>query len=115
MVKSFQDDYEEVEVFLEYFARTWLGSMNTRTWERRSPLFAHSLWSKYQAVVEVDVLTRNAAEGYNHALSISLPKRVWALVKQLRKEKSSINSKLHDLVLGPENNQATAPNISSNI
>ena len=117
MVKSFQDDYEEVEVFLEYFARTWLGSMNTRTWERRSPLFAHSLWSKYQAVLEEDVLTSNAAEGFNHALSTSLPKNasVWALVEQLRMEESSINRKLHDAVLGPENNQASAPNISRNV
>ena len=118
LVKGFQDDKEEVEVFPEYFERTWLGSMNTRTWEQRSPLFTHSLWSKYQAVVEEDVLTSNAAEGYNHSLSTSiLPKNasVWALVEQLRTEESSINRKLHDAVLGPENNQATAPNTSRNI
>ena len=43
LVKGFQDDLEEVEVFLKYFERTWLGSMNTRTWERRSSMFTHSL------------------------------------------------------------------------
>jgi hypothetical protein len=114
---GFQDDYEQVEMFLAYFEKTWLGSMNTRTWERRSPLFAHSLWNKYQAVLDEDVLTSNAAEGYNHALSTSLPKNasVWALVEQLRTEESSISRKLHDSVLGPENNQATAPNTSRNI
>ena len=58
LVKGFQDDHEEVEVFQEYFERTWLGSMNTRTLERRAPLFAHSLWNKYQE----NVLTSNAAE-----------------------------------------------------
>ena len=104
-------------MFLEYFERTWLGSMNTRTWERRSPLFAHSLWSKYQADVEEDVLPSNAAEGYNHSLStsLSLNASVWALVQQLRTEESSIKRKLHDAVLGPKNNQATAPNTSRNI
>jgi len=71
---GFQDDYEQVEMFLAYFEKTWLGSMNTRTWERRSPLFAHSLWNKYQAVLDEDVLTSNAAEGYNHAVYISAQK-----------------------------------------
>ena len=115
--KGFQDDYEQVEKFLEYFERTWLGSINSRTWERRAPLFAHSLWSKYQAVLDNDVLTSNAAEGYNHALSASLPKNasICALIEQLRMEKSSIGRKLRDSAMGLQNNQATNPNTSRNL
>ena len=63
------------------------------------------------------MLTSNAAEGYNRALSTSLPKNAsfCALAEQLRTEESSIKRKLHDAVLGPDNNQATAPNTSINI
>ena len=72
-------------------------------------MFVHSLWSKYQAVVEEDVLTSNSSEGYNHDLSTSLPKNasVCAVFDQLRTEKSSIKRKLHDSVLGPEKIQET--------
>jgi len=55
-------------------------------------------------------LTSNAAEGFNAAFALSLPNNasIWALVQQLRTEENSNDRKMRDVLLGPQNNVATA-------
>ena len=114
--KAFEDDEEAVDAWLGYFERTYVGALNTRTGVRKAPMFAHSLWSKYEVILEDEALTSNAAEGFNAALAMSLPRNcsIWTLMKQLRTEENLNIRKVMDAALGPQNNAATNPNTSRN-
>ena len=103
---SFEEDSETVDKFLEYFEKTWIGSLNWRTGARKKQMFPHAVWNKYNSVLSEDPLTSNAEEGYNSALALSLPKNasIRALVQQLRTEETSISRKMRDALLGAQNN-----------
>ena len=84
---------------------------------RKQPMSQHSMWKKYHIDPDDDAMTTNAAEGFNTALTLSIPRNcsVWTLIKQLQTEESSSGKKLMDAALGGQNNQATNPNTSRNI
>ena len=84
MREGFKEDIETVEDFVTYFEKTWIGANNNITGVRKTPMYKHSYWNKFLAVTEEDVLTSNAAEGYYHALAMSLPKNasIWGLTEQ---------------------------------
>ena len=113
---EFEDDTEAVEDWLGYFERTYVGGLNFRTGVRRAPTFAHSLWNKFETVLHDDELTSNAAEGFNNALALSLPRNcsIWTLMQQLRTEENVNIRKVMDAALGPQNNSSTNPNTSRN-
>ncbi|XP_023344961.1 uncharacterized protein LOC111714145 [Eurytemora carolleeae] len=107
---SFEDNSDQVDLFLEYFEKTWIGPLNWRTGARRNPIFPHAVWNKYETILSDDPLTSNAAEGFNAAFALSLPNNasIWALIQPLRTEENSIDRKMRDVLLGPQNNVATA-------
>ena len=96
--------------------RTYIGALNWRTGNRKAPTFAHSLWSKFHSVLEDEASTSNAAEGFNAALAMSLPRNcsVWTLIKQLQSEENVNIRKVMDAALGPQNNAASNPNTTRN-
>ena len=112
-----EDAVDAIDSFLEYFEKTWVGSLNWRTKQRRNPMFAYSMWNKYNSVLTDDPLTSNSAEGYNSALSASLPVNcgIWTLIQQLRTEESMNMKKLRDVLSGLQNNLATNPTSSRNL
>ena len=114
---AFEDEAEAVDDWLGYVERTYIGALNWRTGNRKSPMFAHSLWSKFAVVLEDDALTSNSAEGFNAALALSLPRNcsIWTLIKQLQSEENTNIRKLMDVALGAQNNGATNQNSSRNI
>lgn len=114
---AFEDEAEAVEDWLGYVERTYIGALNWRTGNRKSPMFAHSLWSKFAVVLEDDALTSNSAEGFNAALALSLPRNcsIWTLIKQLQSEENTNIRKLMDVALGAQNNVATNQTSSRNI
>ena len=73
-----------------------------------APRFPLTMWNKYDVVLNDDPTTSNAAEGYNHALGISVPRNasIWTVIETLRTEESSFLRKLHDSVLGAANPDA---------
>ena len=107
---NFEDNSEQVDLFLEYFEKTWIGALNWRTGARRNPMFPHAVWNKYETVLSDEPLTSNAAEGFNGAFALSLPNNasIWALIQQLRTEENSNDRKMRDVLLGPQNNKETA-------
>ena len=115
--KEFVNEQDSVEGWLNYVEQTYIGQKNWRTGRRRQPTFHHSLWNKYQVVLDEDAMTSNAAEGFNAALALSIPRNcsIWTLIKQLQTEENSSMKKLMDAALGPQNNQATNPNTSRNM
>lgn len=114
---AFEDEAEAVEDWLGYVERTYIGALNWRTGNRKSPMFAHSLWSKFAVVLEDEALTSNSAEGFNSALALSLPRNcsIWTLIKQLQSEENTNIRKLMDVALGAQNNVATNQTSSRNI
>ena len=114
---EFEEEAEDVESWLNYVKQTYVGPKNWRTGNRKQPIFQHSMWNKYQIVLDDEAMTTNAAEGFNAALSLSIPRNcsVWTLIKQLQTEESSSIKKLMDAALGGQNNQAINPNTSRNI
>ena len=95
---------EQVNNFLDYFEKTWLGAMNNRTNMRRNPKFKHDLWSKFAAVVNGDDTTTNASEGFNSAIKISIPHNanIWCVMKQFQLEDSLVAVKLRDSAIGAD-------------
>ena len=63
-----------------------------------------------------DTITTNAAEGFNAALAMSLPRNctIWTLIQQLRTEENTNMRKLRDAALGSQNSSTTA-NTSRNM
>ena len=114
---AFEDEAEAVEDWLGYVERTYIGALNWRTGNRKSPMFAHSLWSKFAVVLENEALTSNSAEGFNAALALSLPRNcsIWTLIKQLQSEENTNIRKLMDVALGAQYNVATNQTSSRNI
>ena len=104
----FKKNQNEIDQFLDYEERNWIGELNKRTRTRKSPRFPLTMWNKYDEVLNDDPTTSNAAEGYNHALGISVPRNasIWTVIETLRTEESSFLRKLHDSVLGAANPDA---------
>jgi len=107
-VEKHSDDWEPnmvgVQKFLSYFNKTWIGEKNPRTQLRKRPLFAHSLWSKYQTTLDGLLKTNNLVEGYNHAFALSMPARAsdWSVIDRLKTEESTSKALLHQAAIGNE-------------
>ena len=67
----------------------------------KRPLFAHSLWNKYQAVRAGDMRTNNVVEGYNPAFSLSLPSRasLWTVIDCFKAVESTSKTILHQAAI----------------
>ena len=108
-----EDQTDAVEEWLGYFERTYIGALNWRTGVRRRPVYPHAFWNIREQVLANVPLTTNAADGFNAAMAVSLPRNctIWTLVVQLRTEENINVIKLRYVALGLQNNSATAPNV----
>ena len=91
---------DDLEDFVDYFEKTWVGGINKRSGNRKHPKFNHNLWNKHQAIVNEEDLTTNSSEGYNHQLRLSIPKNsnLWKLICHLIKEDSLNAWKIRDAI-----------------
>ena len=101
------EDYaseDDLNDFLSYLARTWIGPINQRTGARRNPIFKHELWNKTQAIKDGDETTTNCSEGFNNAIQLSIPHNanVCSIIKQFRSEDSLVEIKLRDAAISPD-------------
>jgi hypothetical protein len=61
---SFQDNEGQIDDFLSYFERTWVGALSgNRAGRRKAPRFALEIWNKYKDVLEERPITNNMCEG----------------------------------------------------
>ena len=93
---------DDINDFIDYFEKTWIGGKNIRTNARRNPKFRHHLWNKFEAVCHGNSTTTNSSEGYNHALQMSLPNHanIWVVIKQFKSEDALMAVKLRDAAIG---------------
>jgi len=87
-VTSFKTHEEELQDYLDYFNRTWIGPFKPRG-GRRPPKFPIQLWNCRESVLQDQAKTNNNAEGFNRGFSSllsydrpTLPKFVCGLLKQ---------------------------------
>jgi hypothetical protein len=69
---SFLEFQDEINDFLAYYDKTWMGVMAGRQHNRRTPLFAIPSWNKNEALLAGHQLTNNTCEGANHAWNASV-------------------------------------------
>lgn len=93
---------DDINEFLDYFEKNWVGQFNMRTNTRRNPRFRHGLWSKYATVVDGGATTTNTSEGFNNAIQISIPHNanIWVIIRQFQSEESLVAVKLRDAAIG---------------
>jgi hypothetical protein len=61
--EGFDDFAEELEDFVSYLQRTWIGLVAGRNRTRRQPMFAVSTWNKFQDILSDQQITNNSCEG----------------------------------------------------
>ena len=106
---AWPEEKDQVDEFIEYIDKNFIGAINGRTGLRNQPRFPHTLWNKYEAVLNDEFMTTNSAEGYNYGLASALPANsgTWTLIARLKAEEASANLKLRDALLGPQNIENT--------
>ena len=104
------DYVDEIDELLSYVGRVYVGELNERTGIRKRPQYPHIMWNKNGPIKEGSDLTTNSSEGYNKAITTSVPNNagLWTVIVQIRTEEATNMRKLKDSLLGPQNNTATA-------
>jgi hypothetical protein len=74
--QDFQEFEEEIEDFLSYYERTWIGALSgNRAGGRKAPRYAIETWNKYEDILEERPITNNSCEGFNSSWTGSMNKR----------------------------------------
>ena len=100
--ETWDADEDDVNDFIEYFERTWVGRLNQRNGLRKNPRYHFGLWSKYETIKQGDDTTTNSIEGFNNAISLSIPRNasIWSLIHQFKTEESVMHIKLKEGISG---------------
>ena len=90
-----RDGSEELEDFIRYMDRTWIGKIglprNGREASRRPPLFHHDMWNVYKGILENDpVMTNNGMESWNRTWNqeMGVKPNMWKVIKGFVKTES---------------------------
>ena len=88
--------------FFTYFEHTWIGYKHPRTGMRKSPKFAHSIFNKFNALINDEDTTTNRSESHNNQMKLNLPRQanVWAIIRHLKEEEGLAMKKLQEASLG---------------
>ena len=103
------DEYEAVLEFMSYVENAYIGKVNRRG-ERRPPMFAITMWSIYNAILEENNTTNNGVESWNGRWNntIGTNHNLWRIISRFKKEDSLARTKLQEVVAG----RCTGPNPS---
>ena len=79
-----------------------MGRLNQRNGLRKNPRYHFGLWSKYETIKQGDDTTTNSSEGFNNAISLSIPRNasIWSLIHQFKTEESVMHIKLKEGISG---------------
>ena len=101
------EDYNDnLDKFLQYFERTYIGKRDPRTRDRRRPLFGFEIWNKFFPTISEEDSSTNRSESWNKNFQESLPRNanIWAVIKHLALEESLLQTKVHQAVITPPGN-----------
>ena len=88
----------DLQDFINYLLKTWIGPIHARSGQRRYPMFRHELWNKMEAVLNDEDTTTNCSEGFNNAIQLSIPHNanVFSVIKQFKAEDALMMVKLRE-------------------
>lgn len=114
--KFFEDHSQEMDKFLMYFEKAWIGrNLGGR---RKKALYDIALWNCYHGELESAPLTTNAIEawhrGFNSQVQASHP-TIWKLIDALKKDNAVNILKTHQINAGLDTKKNTYNDKHANI
>ena len=61
--EEWDGDEDDLQDFINYLLKTWIGAIHARSGQRRYPMFRHEQWHKVDAVLNDEDTTTNCSEG----------------------------------------------------
>ena len=61
--EEWDGDENDLQDFINYLLKTWIGAIHARSGQRRYPMFRHEQWHKVDAVLNDEDTTTNCSEG----------------------------------------------------
>ncbi len=103
--RVFKSEIDTLQPLVDYFEDTWIGRLLGRHNRRRAPLFEHSLWNCYDAVVDGLPKTNNAVEGWHtefaNLVSASHP-TIWTFIEGIKAQQSLNEFKINQYLAGTQ-------------
>jgi hypothetical protein len=103
--RVFKSEIDTLQPLVDYFEDTWIGRPLGRHNRRRAPLFEHSLWNCYDAVVDGLPKTNNAVEGWHtefaNLVSASHP-TIWTFIEGIKAQQSLNEFKINQYLAGTQ-------------
>ena len=100
--ESWGEYEDEINEFIHYLEKTWIGRILGRSNARQSPMFKYEMWSIHVDILDGSKFTSNSVEAWNNAWNSSLEKNasVWKVVQGFRREDGIVKGKLRDIMFG---------------
>ena len=100
--ESWGEYEDEINEFIHYLEKTWIGRILGRSNARQSPMFKYEMWSIHVDILDGSKYTSNSVEAWNNAWNSSLEKNasVWKVVQGFRREDGIVKGKLRDIMFG---------------
>lgn len=100
--ENYAEEDEEVQDFLQYVERTYIGKLNPRTLKRTAPPFPHSMVSIHERIkLDMDT-TNNAVENWNGRWNrtVGTNHNLWRIINAFKQEDALARQLHQDLVGG---------------
>nr|ACE75420.1 hypothetical protein GIP_L8_0340 [Glyptapanteles indiensis] len=100
--RYYTDNAEEWDGILEYFERTWVGTLNRRN-RRSVPLFPVGLWNHYETTLNHAERTNNSVEGWHNGFrnrAVVAHVNTWKFIDLLRDCQSDNEIVIEQLLAG---------------
>ena len=100
--ESWGEYEDEINKFIHYLEKTWIGRVLGRSNARQSPMFKYEMWNIHVDILDGSKFTSNSVEAWNNAWNSSLEKNasVWTVVQGFRREDGIVKGKLRDIMFG---------------
>lgn len=98
----FVENQDQIRDLINYFEDNWIGRPGRRG-GRSAPLFAHSLWNSFDAVLQDLPKTNNSVEGWHRGFSELIGANhptIWKFIDALKTEQNMNEMKIEQYIAG---------------
>lgn len=111
------DDNEEIEDFLGYVERSYVGKLNHRSGQRNKAVFPPEIWSNFKRILNNEPTTNNAVEAWNSTWnkSVGTNHNVLRVINHFKSEDSLARTKFQQVISGnnPDRNPGRTDRLSA--
>ena len=96
------EDNEEIEDFLHYVERNYVGKLNHRSGQRNKAIFPPEIWSNFVRILNKETTTNNAVQAWNSTWnkSVGTNHNVLRVINHFKSEDSIARTKFQQVVAG---------------